>query len=677
MKNLLPPKAKKIPFEIVMHGDKRIDNYHWMQDKNNPGVIEYLEAENAYAESYMEDTKSLQKKIYNEIVGRIKLDDITVPYLRGDYLYYEKKQEGKNYSVYFRKKNGCDDEKMILDVNKIAEGLPFCYVEIYPSDDNKILAYLVDSKGNHSCDCYFLNMQTGDLLKDSLNSAGNIVWTNDNSSVFYIKYEAGNMGKQLWLHKLGTAKDELIFNLEGNKYWLDIKKSRSKEFIFLDSFSFLDNDIYINDAGSNSKEFRLLIPRIPGKRVNIENASDKFYIYTNYKAPNYRVMITDVNKPSVDYWKDFIPENKNVKIEEINLFKEYLAVTERDNGIIKFRVINLKNNKSHYVKFPEEVYTPYIQDNYEFDTKYLRFNYTSLSTPVSYYDHDMETGENILLKETEVKGGYDKKNYETERIFAPSHDGKQIPISIIYKKGIKKDGKAPLFLNSYGSYGISTEVFFNSFRISLLDRGFVYALAHIRGGGELGEQWYEEGKLLNKKNTFLDFISCSEYLIEMGYTYKGGITAAGMSAGGLLMGAIANMKPELFKCILMKVGAVDVLNSLLDPNVPNAVLHFDELGNPDIKEHYDYMKSYSPYENIAEKEYPDMIITTGVNDISVPVWEPAKFTARLREFNIGGNGIILKTNFNSGHSGASGRYSLYSDFAYEYAFILKSYGIKE
>ena len=679
MNNSIPPKAKKIPVEIKMHGDIRIDNYQWLKDKNNPEVIEHLKAENAFAESYMEDTKTLQQKIYDEFIGRIKQDDVSVPYKRGEYMYYEKRETGKEYPIYYRKKISDGNEEMILDVNKIAENLPFCNVEMYPSEDNNILAYLVDSKGDHSCTGYFLNLQSGKLLKDSLRFAGNIIWTNDNSSVFYIKYEEGNMGKQLFLHKLGQEqeKDKLVFQLEDEKFWIEINKSSSKKYIFIDSFSFVDNELYYIYADNYENEPKLIQKRIKGVRILAEHNADKFFIYTNLNAPNYRVMTALVENPSEKNWVEFIPEKENVKLEETFMFKDFFVLVERDYGLRKIKVINLKNNRSHYVNFPEPVYSIFIQDNYEFDTKYLRFNYTSLKTPVSYYDHDMENGENILLKETEVLGGYNKEDYVTERIFAPSHDGKLIPLSVLYKKGLKKDGSNPLFLYSYGSYGLSSEIFYNSFRLSLLERGFIYVTAHIRGGGELGEQWYIDGKMLNKKNTFLDFISCAEYLIEQGYTYKGGITASGTSAGGLLMGAISNMKPELFKCIMANVPAADVINSLLDPDVPNAALHFEELGNPNIKEHYDYMKSYCPYENINEQSYPNMLITTGLNDISVPFWEPVKFAAKLKEFNKSGNVIILKTDFDSGHMGTSGRYNLYKKFAFDYAFILKCYGIKE
>lgn len=673
----IPPKAKKTPVVIKMHGDKRTDNFHWMQDKNNPDVIEYLEAENAFAESYMEDTKPLQEKIYNEIVGRIKQDDITVPYKRGDYMYYAKREIDKNYLIHFRKKIGATDEEMILDENKIAEGLLYCGIEIYPSPDNKILAYLVDTKGDYSCTGYFKNMKTGELLQDTLKNAGNLIWTNDSKAVYFIRYEEGSFGKQVYGHILNEKTDNLIFETKDEKFWLNIYESSSKKYVFFDTFSFIDSEVYYTDAGKLSENLSLIQKRIKGVRYQAEHNDDNFYFYTNKNAPNFRIMTAPVENPSEENWKEFAAENKNRKIEEMLMFKNFFVLAERENGIRKIKIINLKTNELHYVNFPEPVYTVYFRDNYEFDSKFLRYNYTSMVSPVSFYDHNMETQENILLKETEVKGGYNKKDYITERVFAPSHDGKAIPISLVYKKGIQKDGTNPVSLYAYGSYGISTEVFFNSSILSLINRGFIIANAHVRGGGELGEVWHQDGKLLKKKNTYFDFINCAEYLINEGYTYSGGISALGASAGGMLMGVIANMRPDLFKCVIAKVPAVDIINSLLDPNVRNGKLHFDELGNPNIKEYYDYIKSYSPYENISEQKYPDMLITTGMNDIAVPVWEPAKYTAKMRELNRQRNIIILKTDFEAGHGGLSGRYNWYKTFAYEDAFVLKSFGMTD
>ncbi|RPI18267.1 MAG: S9 family peptidase [Ignavibacteriae bacterium] len=675
--NMTPPKAKKIPVEIINHDDVRIDNYQWLKDKNNPEVIEYLKAENNYTEAYMEDVKPLQEKIYNETISRIKEDDDSVPYKRGDYMYYNKRETGKDYPIYFRKKIGDVNEEMILDVNKIAEELPYCSVFIEPSPDNKILVYAVDSKGDHSHKVYFKNLQTGNMIEDTLKSVGGLEWANDSEHLYYAVYERGNMGKQFFRHCIGEKQenDKLLLEEKDDKFWMYISKSNSKKYTLLNSGCFTETEAYYIDADNPESEPVIIEKRTKDIKFSIEHNGDYFYILTNYNAPNYRVMTAPVNNPGIKNWKEFIPEKESVKIEDMWMFKEYLVLIERDYGLNKIKVINLKNNESHYVEFPEPVYTIYPSDNYEFDTKYIRYTYMSFTTPLSYYDHDMEKPANFLLKQTEVPGGYNKDEYITERRLAPSHDGKLIPVSLVYKKGIEMNGKNPLFLHSYGSYGISSEIWFSAARLSLLDRGFIYAVAHIRGGGELGENWYTDGKLMNKKNTFKDFISCSEFLIKEGYTYKGGIAAIGASAGGTLMGAVTNMRPDLFKCIIAKVPAVDILNNLFDPGVENSAVHFGELGNPNIKEEYDYLKSYSPYENIEAKDYPQILLTTGLNDANVPFWEPAKYTAKMRELNPDGNVVLLLTEFDSAHFGPSGRYNMYKQMAYEFAFILKSFGV--
>ena len=678
--NINPPKAKKIPLEIVKHGDKRIDNYSWLKDKSDPEVIKYLEEENEYTESVMADTKELREKIYNEIIGRIKEDDTSCPYRRGDYLYYYKQEKGKNYVIHFRKKaEGESEEVMILDENEIARGLSYCSVEILPSPDNKILAYMVDSVGDFSYTASFKNLETGELLKDVLKNAMVQEWSNDNKKVFYVKYEKGNMGKQVFIHTVGQKQEEdkLIYQEKDDKFWIFLRKSASKKYIILGTGSFTTSEEYYFHADGKDITHKLIGKRTEGIKYITEHNGNDFYFLTNFNALNFRVMKTPVNAVSRENWKEFLPERKEIKIEEIYMLKDYFVVQERGYGLRKIKVIDLKNNQSHYVDLPEPIYMVFLQDNYEFDTKFLRFRYTSFTTPMSYYDHDMQKNENILLKQTEVLGGYNKKDYVSERIFAPAHDGKQIPVSIVYRNGLEKNGSNPLFLYSYGSYGISSEIWFSSARLSLLDRGFVFAVAHIRGGGELGEEWYKDGKLLNKKNTFNDFISAAEFLIGQCYTYNGGIAALGGSAGGTLIGAIANMRPDIFKCIIGKVPAVDILNNLFDSSVDNSAVHFGELGNPNIKEQYDYLKSYSPYDNIEEQEYPNIFLSTGFNDANVPFWEAAKFIARLREINKSNNLILLKTDFESGHMGPSGRYVMYKEMAYYYAFILKCFGVKE
>lgn len=675
-----PPIAKKIPVEIITHGDKRIDNYSWLKDKSDQEVVKYLEEENRYAEFVMADTKELREKLYKEIIGRIKEDDTYCPYRRGDYLYYYKQEKGKNYEIHFRKKaEGEFKEEKILDVNEIAEKFSYCRVGIHPSTDNKILAYLVDSVGDFSCTAYFKNMETGELLNDVLKKTAYCEWSNDNKKVYYVKDEKGNRGKQVFVHTLGQKQDEdeLIYQEKDDKFWVSLRKSASKKYVILSTGSFTSREEYFMLADGSDTSPKLIEKRTEGVRYTTEHNGDDFYLLTNYNAFNYCVMKTHVRTVSRENWTEFIPENKKVKIEEIYMFRDYLAVQEKDYGLTKIKVINLRNNNNNYISFPEPIYLVFPQDNYEFETQFVRFLYSSFKTPRSYFDHDMQMNTNVLRKETEVLGGYNKDDYVTERLFAPAHDGKLIPVSIVYKKCLQKNGSNPLFLYSYGAYGISSEIWFSSPRLSLLDRGFVFAVAHIRGGGELGEQWYKEGKLLNKKNTFYDFISCAEFLIEQGYTYNGGIASLGGSAGGTLMGAIANMRPDLFKCIIAHVPAVDILNNLFDSSVDNSAVHFGELGNPNVKEQYNYLKSYSPYENIKVQSYPNMLLTTGINDANVPYWEPAKFTAKMRETNKDDNMILLKTDFGSAHWGPSGRYDQYKEMAYDFAFILKCFGIKD
>lgn len=678
--NKTPPKTKKIPVEIIKHGDKRIDNYSWLRDKSDPEVIKYLEEENKYTESVMADTKELREKLYNEIIGRIKEDDTSCPYRRGDYLYYYKQKKGKNYKVHFRRKAEGDTKKeLILDENEIAGDSAYCMIFILPSPDSKILAYMVDTVGDFSFTVSFKNLETGELLTDCLKCAHVQEWSNDSQKVFYVRNEKGNRSKQAYVHKIGDKQenDILLYQENDAKFWIDIRKTASKKYIILGTGCFTTSEEYYILADGSDIVPKIFEKREEGVMYITEHHGDYFYFHTNLEAVNYRIMKAPVDALSKENWKEFIPEIKNIKIEGFVFFSDFLVITERDLGLLKVKILNLKNNTKHYIEFPEEVYTPWIIDNYEYDSNLLRYRYTSLITPPSWFDHDMESGKDILLKQQEVLGGYNKEDYVTERKFAETKDGKHIPITLAYKKGLNKNGKNPLHLYAYGSYGMTTSAFFSSIGLSLLNRGFVYAIAHVRGGGELGEEWYNEGKLLNKKNTFTDFTACAEYLIKEGYTYHGGICAEGMSAGGTLMGAIANMKPDLFNCILAEVPAVDVLNNIFDSSIDNSAVHHGLYGDPNIKEYYDYIKSYSPYENIKEQKYPHILLTTGLNDANVPFWEPVKFTAKLREFNKGDNIIVLKTEFDTAHFGPSGRYNQYKEAAYLYAFILKCFGIKE
>jgi oligopeptidase B len=615
--------------------------------------------------------------LFDEYFSHIKEDDDTVPYKHGDYLYFTREEKGVSYKKHYRKKDSPDAaEELILDVNEIAAGLSYCSVSIEPSPDNKTLCYLVDTKGNYASKAYFKNLIDGSLFEEVLENVGQIIWSNDSKSIYYCLYENNSFGKKVYLHIMGTKQqgDLLLKEEKDERYFYYLYTSKSKRFIVFDSGGISSSECYYLDQTDMAAGFKLFSKRQENFRYNIDHNDEKFYILTNKDAADYRIMTTPIGKTSVDNWEEFIGETKGVKIEGFDVFKNHLVVNERSNALTNFRVVKLADKSFKYVDFPEPAYCAFPVNNIEFESSSFRYEYMSFVTPRSVIDYDMNSGENILLKEKETPA-YDKSNYISERHNVPSHDGRIIPLSLVYKKGIKRNGKNPILIHSYGSYGVSSEVYFSPIRLSLLERGFIFAVAHVRGGGELGEKWYEDGKLLNKKNTFLDFISCCEYLINEGYTYSGGISAVGASAGGTLMGAIANMRPELFKCIQAIVPYVDVLSTFFAPEVQNAAYHYDENGNPAIEEHYYYMKSYSPYENLKPQSYPNMLLTAGYNDVQVHYWEPAKFLAKLRELNTGTNLQILKTRMDSAHFGSSGKYDLYREIAFDDAFMLKCYGI--
>ncbi len=676
---LIPPKAKKIFSERTLHNDKFVDYYDWLREKENPEVLDYLKAENHYADGIMADSARLQQTLYDEYFSHIKEDDDTLPYKNGGYLYFTREEKGKNYRKHFRKKDSPGaNEELILDVNEIAKGLPYCAVEVIPSPDNKTLCYLIDTKGDYSCTVYFKKLDDGSKLDDTISNAGQLVWSNDSKAFYYCIYEKGSFGRKAYRHLLGTGQedDTLIIEEKNDRYAFVMYASKSKRFIFLESGCMTNNECYYIDQFDSKQELKQFTIREENVRYSIEHNGDRFFILTNLNAPDYKIMTTPVDKISEENWSEFIGEKNGVKIENFEVFKDYLIVNERGEGLTKFKAIKFKDNSSCYIDFPESAYSAFPVDNTEFDCKRFRYEYMSMVTPRTIFEYDMESNKNTLLKEKEIPG-YNKNDYTCERLNVTSHDGKQIPLSIVYKNGFKKDGSVPALIHSYGSYGISMEIFFSTIRLPLLDRGFVYAVAHVRGGSELGQKWYEDGKMLNKKNTFHDFISCCEFLISEGYTYLGGISAEGASAGGLLLGVVANMRPDLFRCILAMVPYVDALNALLDIEHDNSAFHYDEFGNPGIQEEYFYVKSYSPYENVKRQEYPNMLLTAGMNDVQVHYWEPAKLLAILREYNSGAGTLALKTRFDSAHFGSSGKYDMYKEFAYNYAFMLSCYGIEK
>ena len=675
-----PPQADKTPIADTLHGNIRVDNYFWLRDKLNPEVIKYLEAENEYTEKMMIHTKVFQEKLYNELLGRIKETDLSVSEKMDDYYYYSRTEEGKSYNINCRKKGSLDAaEEIILDENLLAAGYDYFRVGAFEvSPDHQLLAYSVDTSGSETFTIQIKNLRTNELYPEIISGASyGLEWANDNKTIFYTIQDEAQRPYKLFRHPLGIdpSRDELIYHETDDAFYLDLSKTRSQAYLLINLGSMTTTEIHYLDANRPFDKFNLIHPREHKMEYYVSHRSDRFYIRTNDGAENFKLITVQVSDPLKKNWKELIPYSQKVTIDEVDLFSDYMVVYEREKGLKKIRIRNFRDNTEYYVDFPEQVYTYWQDDNPEFKTDLLRFTYTSLTTPNSVYDFNMSDKTRELKKQDEVLGGYTASNYESERVFANAGDGTLIPISLVYRKGMWKDGQNPLFLYGYGAYGNSREPYFSSTRLSLLDRGFIYAIAHVRGGAEMGRQWYEKGKVLFKKNTFTDFIACAEHLINENYTSPEKLVAEGASAGGLLMGAVSNMRPDLFKIIIAKVPWVDVLNSMLDPSLPLIVIEYEEWGNPNIKEEYDYIKSYSPYDNVESKEYPNMLITGGLNDPRVMYWESAKWTAKLRALKTDDNLLLLKMNMGSGHFGSSGRYDYLKETAFEYAFIFDLLGI--
>lgn len=679
--NVAPPTVEKIKKEMTIHGDTRIDNYYWLNERENPKVIAYLEAENKYLDTMLSPVKGLREQLYEEMKGRIKEKDESVPYFSNGYLYYTRYEEGKEYPVYCRKK-GSDSspEEIILNVNDLAKGHAyFSAVGLNVSRDNKLLAYGVDTVSRRKYTIYIKNLETGELMSDAIpETTGGSTWANDNKTLFYTRKNPTTLrSERIEKHLLGTdaATDKTVFFEADETYSTYVYKTKSKQYIVIGSGSTLSSEYRILDADRPDGAFRVFHPREKDMLYDIDHRGDKFFIVTNQDAKNFRLMECPLDKTAKDNWKEVVPHRADVLLQGIDVFNDYLVLSERKNGLTQIRVMNTSTQQEHYLDFGEPAYTAYSSINPEMDTKVLRYSYTSLTTPSSTYDYNMETKEKELKKQQEVIGGYDPKHYVTERLFATAKDGVQVPISLVYKKGFEKNGQQPLLLYGYGSYGNSMEATFNSNRISLLDRGFCYAIAHIRGGQEMGRQWYEDGKMFKKINTFTDFIDCAEYLVQQKYTGREHLYAMGGSAGGLLMGAVVNMRPDLWHGIVAAVPFVDVVTTMLDETIPLTTGEFDEWGNPKNKDSYEYMKSYSPYDNVEKKAYPNMLITTGLHDSQVQYFEPAKWVAKLREMKTDDNLLLMETNMEAGHGGASGRFRALKDVALQYGFLLYLEGI--
>ncbi|MBI9072272.1 MAG: S9 family peptidase [Melioribacteraceae bacterium] len=674
-KNITAPMAKKIPTELVKHNHKRIDNYYWLNERENPEVIKYLEDENNYTKKILEDTEGLQDELYKEMVGRVKEEDESAPYFSNEYYYYNRYEKGQEYPLYCRKKEGFEsDEIILLNVPEKAQAYSYYHVQnLSVSPNNIILAFGIDTLSRRRYTIKFKDLKTGKLLKDEIpNTTGSLIWANDNKTSFYTVKDKTLRSYKIFKHVLGSdvSDDVEVFHESDEAFSTYVYKTKSKEYIIIGSQSTLSAEFRFIKADEPSEKFKLITPREKNLEYHVDHRNDHFYIRTNLDAKNFRLMKTPINKTEKKYWTEVISHNKDVLLEDFEIFDDFLVLNERIKGLTNFRIINLQTNSEHYLDFGEETYSAYTSNNFEFNTDILRFSYSSLTTPSSTFDYNMNTKKKKLIKQQEVLGKFNKENYLSKRLFATAKDGTQIPISLVYKKDIKLNTTNPLLLYAYGSYGASMDPYFSFTRLSLLNRGFIFAIAHVRGGQELGRDWYENGKLLKKKNSFTDFIDCAEYLISEKYTEQNKLFGMGGSAGGLLIGAVSNMAPDLFNGLVAQVPFVDVITTMLDESIPLTTSEYDEWGNPNDKTYYDYMLSYSPYDQVEAKNYPSLLVTTGLHDSQVQYWEPAKWIAKLRDLKTDDNMLLLNTNMEAGHGGASGRFQAFKEISLEYAFLL-------
>jgi oligopeptidase B len=669
-----PPSARREPKVEVVHGEKRQDDYFWLRRKEDPQVRAHLEAENAYTEAVMKPTEALQETLYSEMLGRIKETDLSVPYRKGDFFYYSRTEKGKQYSISCRKKGTLDaPEEVMLDANELARGEKFFALgEVEVNDDGSLLAYSTDVTGFREYTLFIKDLRTGALAPEVFRKVSSAAWAADNRTLFYVVDDAAKRPYRLYRHVLATetAADPLVYEEKDEKFTLEVSRSRSRAYLFLDSSSHTSSEVRFLSANDPSGQLRVVAPREKDREYEVDHRLGAFFLRVNDTGRNFRVVMTSVDDPRRENWKEIVPQRDDVMIEGLEVFAGHLVVLERQDGLRQFRVMPFSTGALHRIDLPEPVYAAFSAENREFDTNVFRFRYQSLVTPESVFDYDMDKRERRLLKRTEVLGGYDPGRYVSERLHAKAPDGTLVPISIVYRKDTKRDGRSPLLLGGYGSYGISNNPTFSSNRVSLLDRGVVVAIAHVRGGGELGKKWHDQGRMFAKKNTFTDFIAVAEYLIREKWTSADRLAIEGGSAGGLLVGAVVNMRPDLFHVAISRVPFVDVLNTMLDPTLPLTVGEFEEWGDPRIREQYEYMRSYSPYDNIAARAYPAMLVKTSFNDSQVMYWEPAKYVARLRATKTDSNPLVFKVNMAGGHGGSSGRYDKLHETAFDYAFLL-------
>jgi oligopeptidase B len=678
-----PPVAKVVPKRLEKHGHVRIDNYFWLKERHNPEVLKYLEAENAYLGSALAHTRRLQETLFEEFKTRIKQTDLSVPYQRDGYLYYTRMEEGKNYPIYCRKKGALTaGEQVLVDANLVAAGHKFCSTTPpQVSSGRDLIAYGVDTVGRRFYHVRFKNLATGEMLADTIpDMTGNMAWANDDKTLFYARQDPKTLRPyRIYRHVLGTdaAGDELVYEEKDETFRTFVFKTKSKKYLMIGSSQTLSTEFRYLEADRPGGAFRVFQPRRREHEYSVDHYGDHFYIRTNDQAKNFRLMKTPVSQTGAEHWTEVIPHRAGVLLEEVELFRDHLVAVERQNGLLNLRVMPWSGGPEHSIEFGEPAYAASPGANYEFDTTVLRFHYSSMTTPPSVYDYDMKTRERKLLKREEVLGGFDAANYRTERIYAKAGDGKRVPISLVYRKPFPRNGSSPLVLYGYGSYGATMDAGFNAFRVSLLDRGFVYAIAHVRGGQELGREWYEDGKLLRKKNTFTDFIEAAEHLIGEKYADPKRVYAWGGSAGGLLVGAAVTMRPELFSGAIADVPFVDVVTTMLDESIPLTTSEFDEWGDPHDKKYYDYILSYSPYDQTSPGRYPHLLVTTGLHDSQVQYWEPAKWVAKLRAVKKDKNLLLLKTEMKAGHGGLTARDDRYREIALRYAFLLDIAGIRK
>lgn len=680
-----PPTADKIEKHLEIHGDVRVDNYYWLNNREDEEVIDYLERENDYYDKMTEHTKEFQKELFEEMKGRIKEDDESVPYKYNGYYYITRYEKGKDYPIYTRKKETLDaEEEILFDVNEMAEGYSYYNLRgLNVSPNNKMVSFGVDTLSRRKYTLFIKNLETGKILNEKIPlTTGSSTWANNNKTLFYTRKDEQTLrADKIYRHTLGTkaTNDKLIYNEEDETFGTFVYKTKSEKYLVIGCYSTLTTEYRILNADTPYDDFKVFQPRVRGLEYSISHYKNDFFILTNKdKATNFKLMKTSEKNTLQENWVDIIPHREEVLLEGVDIFKDYLVINERNNGLTMLRIMSWDEQQDYYLPFDNETYTVETSLNPEFKTDILRYNYNSLTTPASVIDFNMETREQKVLKETEVLGGkFDKNNYRSQRLWATATDGTKIPVTMVYRKGINKNGKNPLLLYGYGSYGYTIDPYFSSVRLSLLDRGFIFAIAHIRGGEYLGRNWYENGKLLKKKNTFTDFIDVSKFLIKEKYTSKEHLYANGGSAGGLLMGAITNMAPELYNGVVAAVPFVDVVTTMLDDNIPLTTGEYDEWGNPNEEKYYNYIKSYSPYDNVEAKSYPNILVTTGLHDSQVQYWEPAKWVAKLRELKTGNNILLLHTNMDAGHGGASGRFEVLKEVALKYAFLLDLEGIND